>query len=121
MRLAAWMVGGSVASWLASVAVFGGETGREVLFGMAGPLAVASGTWLLAERTYRRRPERLTALMLGAFAGKMVFFGVYVVVMLTVLSRRPVPFVVSFTSYFVALHLVEALGLRRLFAGGVRD
>ena len=30
----------------------------------------------------------------------------------------PVPFVVSFTSYFIALHLAEALCLRRLFAEG---
>jgi hypothetical protein len=34
-----------------------------------------------------------------------------------VLRVSPVPFAVSFSSYFIALHLVEALFLRRLFAG----
>jgi hypothetical protein len=31
---------------------------------------------------------------------------------------RPLPFVASFTGYFVALYLTEALLMRRLFAGG---
>jgi hypothetical protein len=88
----------------------------EVLLGMTGPLVVASGTWLLMERTYRRNPERLTSLMLKAFAGKMVFFAAYVAVAVRVLSLRPVPFVVSFTASFIAFHLIEALWLRRLFS-----
>jgi hypothetical protein len=37
--------------------------------------------------------------------------------MLRVLDLRPLPFVVSFTTYFIALHLFEALCLQRLFAG----
>jgi hypothetical protein len=33
---------------------------------------------------------------------------------------RPVPFMVSFTSAFVTLYLMEALYLQRLFADGLR-
>jgi hypothetical protein len=58
--------------------------------------------------------------MVAAFGVKMVFFGGYVAVMLRVLRLRPVPFTVSFSSYFIALHLVEALLLRRLFASDPR-
>jgi hypothetical protein len=36
--------------------------------------------------------------------------------MLKGVSLVPVPFVVSFVAYFIALHLFEALSLRRLFA-----
>ena len=43
------------------------------------------------------------------------FFGAYVAVMLEVIGLRPTVFVVSFTSYFIALYLIEALLLRRLF------
>ena len=86
--------------------------------GMLAPLVVATGTWVMAERTYRRDPQRLTALMMTAFFGKMAFFGAYVAVMLAVLKLRPIPFVVSFTSYFIGLYLTEALCLRRLFASG---
>ncbi len=102
--------------WLAISALTGRETSVAVGWGLLGPLVVACGSWVLAERTYRRRPESLTALMMGAFAGKVLFFGVYLAVMLRVLSVSPVPFVASFAGYFIALHLAEALCLRRLFA-----
>jgi hypothetical protein len=32
-----------------------------------------------------------------------------------VVGLRPVPFVVSFTGYFIALHVTEAVFMRRLF------
>ena len=48
-------------------------------------------------------------VMIAAFAVKMVFFGAYVAVMLRGSALRPMPFVVSFTGYFIALALVEAL------------
>jgi hypothetical protein len=109
------MIGAAVLSWLAVVAVPGVESAREVLFGMLAPLAGAVGTWVVVARTYPSRPERLTGLMMAAFGGKLVFFGVYVTVMLKVLALRPVPFVISFTTYFIALHVFEAWCLQRLF------
>lgn len=115
-----WMAGGSILSWLAVSALPWMESDREVLLGMIAPLAGAMTTWVIAERTYRSRPERLTPLMMMAFGGKTVFFGVYVTVMLTVLSLRPVPFVISFTVYFIALYMIEALCLQRLFASGMQ-
>jgi hypothetical protein len=117
MKLVGWLVGASVLSWLAATALVGRGTGVEILLGMIGPLVVVSGTWMLTKWTYARNPERLTSLMMVAFAGKLVFFGMYVAVTLSWLQVRPVPFVASFTSYFIALYLVEALCLRRLFAG----
>jgi hypothetical protein len=114
------MVAGSVASWLAAAALLGTRTSLEVLCGMIGPLVMASGTWVLAERTYRQKPEQLTSLMIVAFGGKLLFFGTYVVIMLNVVALRPVPFVAGFMTYFIALHVTEALYLRRLFAAGAR-
>jgi hypothetical protein len=117
MKPLAWMVGASVSSWLAIVAWSGVSSSREVLFGMLAPLAGAAATWVLVARAFPSRPESVTPLMVAAFAGKLVFFGVYVTIMLRVLALRPLPFVVSFTTYFIALHLFEALCLQRLFAG----
>lgn len=116
MKTVRWMVAGSVVSSMAATLLLQERAGLEIVLGMFGPLLVASGSWVLAERTWQRQPERLTAVMITAFAGKLVFFGAYVAFMLSVLSLRPVPFVASFTSYFIALHFVEALALRRLFA-----
>ena len=83
--------------------------------GMVGPLIVAWASWVLAERTWRRHPERLTSVMIAAFGGKMVFFAAYVALMLSVLSLRPIPFIASFTLSFIALHVAEAVALHRLF------
>ncbi len=114
MKPAGWFAAASLLACL--VATLLGSPVLEVLFGMVGPLAVAAGSWVLAERTYRRHPERLTSVMVAAFGAKMVFFGAYVAVMLKLLSLRPVPFMLSFTAYFIALHLAEAFSLKRLFA-----
>jgi hypothetical protein len=110
-----WAAGGSVLSGLIVTALAGMRNGAAIWLGMLAPLVVVSLTWVLAERVYRQNPARLTSLMIGAFAGKLVFFGAYVALAIGVLGVRPVPFVVSFTSYFIALHVIEALSLRRLF------
>lgn len=112
-----WMTGVSLGAWLLVAALPGLGVAREVLLGMLGPLTAAVATWVLVARTYRSRPERLTAVMIKAFAAKVVLFGAYVTVVLTVLAVRPIPFVISFTVYFIALHLVEAMFMQRLFAG----
>ena len=117
MRPIAWMVTISVISWLAAAIVVERQTSVEVLWGMLGPLVVAIGTWLAVERAKRQERESLIPLMVAAFAGKMVFFGAYVAVMLRVLRLRPAPFVISFTGFFIILYLMEALYLRRLFSG----
>ena len=111
-----WMSGAAVASWLAASVVFGTALTGELLLGMVGPLAAVVVSWVVAERTWRASPERLTAVMIAAFAAKMVFFGVYVTIMLKVLNVRPLPFVISFTCSFIGLHLFEALCLQRFFA-----
>ena len=118
MRAVRWMVIGSLASALLIASAVGREAGREVVLGMLAPLAAAGVSWVLIERAYMRSPERLTGLMISGFAAKMVFFGGYVAVMLKTVGLHPVPFIASFTGYFIVLYLFEALLMRRLFAGG---
>ena len=50
----------------------------ELLAGMMAPLVVAVATMVLVERTYRRNPEELTALMIKGFGTKMIILGAYV-------------------------------------------
>jgi hypothetical protein len=112
------MVGGSVASLVAATAAFGLGAWREMLLGMIAPVMVASVTRVMVEHTFRRAPQRLTSLMIKMFIGKMVFFGAYVATVVAFLPLKAVPFVASFTVYFVALHATEAVYLRRLFQAG---
>jgi F0F1-type ATP synthase assembly protein I len=116
MKPVPWMIGAGLVTWLAATVGFGAQTVTATLSGVAGPLLVTVATWLLAARTYRRDPQALTGLMTAGFAGKMVFFGAYVALAIKGLSQPVVPFVVSFAGSFIALHLIEALALRRLFA-----
>ena len=115
MTPVAWMVGASIVSWLIVSRVAGPDANPEVLYGMLAPLVVAVVSWIVIERTYRSNPERLMHVMVGGFAVKALFLGAYVAGMLRLIGLRPVPFVVSFTSYFIALHVTEAMFLRRLF------
>jgi hypothetical protein len=115
-----WMVGSSAGSWAAIAAAAGERAHPELLFGMLGPLASAVVTWVAVERTFRAAPERLTGVMIVGFGVKMVLFGAYVAIMLRLAGLRPIPFVAGFTGYFIALHMMEALFLRRLLTGAAR-
>ena len=115
MRQVAWMAAAATLSWVALDVTMGARVSPEVFYGMFGPLVVACLSWVVTERTYTASPERLTGVMLKGLAIKAIFFGVYVAGMLRVLGVRPVPFVLSFTAYFIALHMIEALFMRRLF------
>jgi hypothetical protein len=116
MKPVAWMTAAGLVSWAATTAGFGADMVTATFYGMVGPLVVAVTTWRMAEQTYRRDPVALTGLMMAGFVAKMVFFGAYVAVVIKGLSQPAVPFAVSFTASFIALHLIEALALRRLFA-----
>jgi Kef-type K+ transport system membrane component KefB len=117
LKPVAWMIGASVASGLALILATGSSLMPELLLGMAGPLTSAVLTWQVLERTQSLAPERLTNVMMTAFGVKVLLFAVYVVVALLVLGIRPRPFILSFTGYYVGLHVVEAMFLRRLLAG----
>lgn len=120
MKQVAWMAGASFVACLVALAFVERATGIALFFGMLGPLVMACTSWVMAERTYKQDPRALTGLMVTAFAFKLVFFGAYVAVMLRVFDLRAVPFAISFSSYFIALHFVEAFWLQRLFAGDPR-
>jgi hypothetical protein len=115
------MVVASVVTWVIAAAVVKPQTSIEVLLGMLGPLAAVSATWLFVEWGYRQRPRELTSLMMVAFLLKMIFFAGYVAIMLRVAGLHTVPFVTSFTSYFIALYLMEALYMKRLFSDAQRE
>ncbi len=114
-----WMIAGGVGTGVVLAAVFGSRVMPELALGLAGPLLSAVVSWQILERTQRSAPERLTNVMIASFGVKVLLFGLYLVVMLKVLALRPMPFMLSFTGYYVALHVVEAVCLKRLLASGV--
>ena len=109
--------GGGTACVLA--ATLGARVMPELALGLAGPLVSAVVSWQILERTHQSAPERLTNVLIKMFAAKGLLFGLYLVLVLKVLALRPMPFTLSFTGYYVALHVVEAVCLRRLLANSV--
>jgi hypothetical protein len=109
------MSGASVVSVLVVGALVAPDARFAVLLGMLGPLLATTSSWVLIERTYRESRQKVTNVMITAFAFKLVFFGFYVGLMIRVVALRPLPFIASFTGFFVGLYWMEALYLRRLF------
>lgn len=114
MKPVAWMVAVSGAAWVLVTAVLADRVNPEAAWGIAGPLTSAVASWAAYVRANEAAPERLTRVMITAFALKLMFFSVYVTAAVRVLDLRPAPFVVSFASAFIALHAMEAFSLRRL-------
>ena len=121
MKPVAWMVVASGAAWVLVTALLGDRANPEAAWGIAGPLVSAIVSWMAYAGANKAAPERLTRVMITAFALKLMFFSVYVTVAMRVLDLRAAPFVVSFTSAFIALHAVEAFSLRRLVMGAMRS
>jgi hypothetical protein len=111
------MVAASLVCWGTLTLVMGPEHRTAVLSGSAGPLVAALGTWIVVERLHRHRPAQVSSAMIKLFAAKMLFFGAYVAAAVMLLPRATRAFVVSFTSQYIMLHFIEAVFLRRLFAG----
>jgi hypothetical protein len=109
------MVAAGLASWAAVSVLVDRQTSIEFLFGMLGPLAAVIGTWFVAAWAFKNHPGQSTSFLGAAFFLKLIFFPGYVAAMLLLLHLRPVPFVGSFTGYFISLYFMEALFLRRLF------
>ena len=99
-----------------AVVIAAGGPAEEMLFGMLGPLVAMVVTWPLVEWAHRIDPARVTSVLLTAFVAKALFFGGYVVVVTRVWDLDVIPFMASFTAYFVALYLVQATRIRGLSA-----
>ena len=121
MKTVAWMVAASGAAWILVTALLDNRVNPEAAWGIAGPLTSAIVSWVAYVRANQAAPERLTRVMITAFALKLMFFSVYVTAAMRVLDLRAAPFVVSFTSAFIALHAMEAFSLRRLVMGAMRS
>ena len=117
----AWMTAGAVGTCIIALAVWREAAGVEVPLGMLAPLVATAATWVAVDRQLHRNAAGVHALLLRAFAVKVVFFAAYVVIAIEAIGVRPVPFVVSFTVYFISLYCAEALGFARLFTAALRQ
>jgi hypothetical protein len=88
---------------------------------MFGPAFAVVSAWLIVERTYRKNPNQLTGVQARLFLAKMLFFGAYVAGVLGTGLARPLPFMATFSAYFVLLYGIHAVALHRLVTAGARE
>ena len=120
MKPVTWMVAAGAATWLLVTVVWGERANPEAFWGVVGPLASATLSWVAYTRVHRESPVRLTNVMIAGVGLKLVFFSLYVAIMVRVLALRPEPFIASLVTAFIALHAIEAASLRRLIMGPAR-
>ena len=122
MKPVAWMVAASGAAWLLVTAVAGATVRiRKRCAGSPARWSSAVVSWMAYVRAHEAAPERLTRVMMTAFALKLMFFGVYVAVMMR--RARPAAGAVRGEFYECVHRAVRdgGLRLRRLVMGAMRS
>ena len=118
MKFVAQLAGGSILmaiflSVASRVAGLGSE--RDIWLGMLGPMLATVIAWTAIEHQRRRlNPQKVLKCLIRAFALKFLFFGAYIIVLVKTDQVSLKPFVVCFVFFYLALHMAEALKLRRM-------
>ena len=111
-----WMIAGAIGSAAVAGLVTAPDIRSAIVLGMVGPLAATVGSWVAIEYAYRQDPLKVTGVMLRAWLLKALFFTVYLVAVVGGLGVSGQAFAVSLASYFLVLHTIEAMLLKRLFS-----
>ena len=85
---------------------------KEIFLGMVIPWSISLISISKTYSVYNINPEKLIKHMTKAMLMKMVSYGILLVIIFTFISFNPLPFIISFISYFLALHIMEAFTLR---------
>ena len=86
----------------------------EIFLGLVGPVLVGFITIFFMIKYSNSRAIRFNRMLVRGFAIKFIFYGVFIITIFTVYSFKPVPFMCSFTSSFIGLHLMEAIVLKKI-------
>lgn len=118
MRIFGYLTAYCLCSWGLIWLIVVPEVAVAAFLGMIVPLLLSIGTIVLAEKIQGKRPDKLFSFMTKAFIAKMIVYGLYTVLVVSVLSFEAVPFAISFTFYFTTLHLAATLHLRNMLRIG---
>ena len=88
------------------------EYGKEIFLGMFLPWIISLISISKTHSVYNINPEKLIKHMTTAMLMKMLSYGLLLTIIFTFISFNPLPFIISFTGYFLALHIIEAFMLR---------
>ena len=89
---------------------------NEIFLGLSAPVSVGYIMLFFINKYSNIEIIHFNKVLVRGFAIKFIFYGIFILIIFTVYSFNPVPFMCSFTVSFVGLHLVEAMVLRKIQA-----
>jgi len=87
---------------------------NEIFLGMIAPLLVSLVSIRNSKKVFKDSPQKLTATLTKSFFVKMVVYALYFVLILSFYAFEPIPFVISFTGFFILFYIIEAIFLQQL-------
>ena len=87
---------------------------NEIFLGMIAPLVVGIFSIQISNKVFEKSPEKLTATLSKSFLIKMVLYALFFIVVLSFYAFEPIPFVISFTCFFILFYIIEAVFLQKL-------
>ena len=85
----------------------------EIFLGLFGIILIGYATFFMVKYSYIEIFE-LNKTLIRGFAIKFIFYGVYIIAVFIVYPFKPVPFMCSFATSFIVLHIIEAVILKKI-------
>ena len=81
----------------------------ELFLGWFGPVLAGFITMYFVIQAAKKDPYSITKTLAKGFVLKMVFYGLYIIIFFKLYSFKPIPFLCSFSGFFLGLHALEAV------------
>ena len=93
---------------------FFNDYSSEIFLGMVAPLLLSIVSVLWSESSFKKSPQMLTNTLIKTFIARAIFFALYFILIFTYYDFEQIPFIISFTSFFMIFYAIEALFLQKL-------
>ena len=104
-----------VSLFILGVSIFFFQTYAIALFfGWLLPALAGSVTMYFIFLAQKKGAATVTKAIAKGFALKMVYYGVSILMLFKQYSFQPIPFVCSFSGFFMGLHVLEAIIIKRI-------
>ncbi len=88
------------------------EFSKEILLGMIFPWIIFLFSVSITQTIHLKLSFNITKYLSIAMISKMILYGIIIVSIFSFISFNPTPFIISFTGYYLMLHLTEAYIVR---------
>ena len=88
--------------------------GLELFLGWILPVLAGTVTLYFIGSAAQKDPFLVTKTLAKGFTLKMVYYGAAILTLFKLYSFEPIPFICSFSGFFLGLHVLEAVIIKRI-------